>query len=131
MTAQTAWAVVASIVVATASVAVAADPPATTVPSRDLSEYILTPKPAAEPRIHGPKVYGQRPGRPFLYTIPATGDRPMTFKADNLPDGLKLDGKTGRMTGQIDKAGDYTVTLRASNAKGSAERPLKIEIGDT
>ena len=43
---------------------------------------ILTPKPAASPRINGAKVLGVRPGSPFLFTIAATGDRPMTFSAD-------------------------------------------------
>ena len=30
----------------------------------DLSAYILTPKPAATPRINGAKVFGLRPGSP-------------------------------------------------------------------
>ncbi len=37
----------------------------------DLSAYILTPKPAATPRINGAKVFGLRPGSPCLYTIAA------------------------------------------------------------
>ena len=52
---------------------------------------ILTPKPAATPRINGPKIFGVRPCSPFLYSIPATGDRLMTFSADGLPEGLQLD----------------------------------------
>ncbi len=40
---------------------------------------ILTPPPPAEPRINGPKVYGCRPGNPFLYRIPTTGERPITL----------------------------------------------------
>jgi alpha-galactosidase len=91
---------------------------------------ILTPKPAAEPRINGARVYGERPGRPFLFTIPATGDRPMTFAAEGLPDGLKLDEKTGRITGKVDKAGEFNVTLKANNARGSDAKPLKIVIGN-
>ncbi|HUZ07465.1 MAG TPA: alpha-galactosidase, partial [Candidatus Paceibacterota bacterium] len=47
--------------------------------------YILTPPAPHTPRINGPDVFGVRPGSPFLYTIPATGDRPMTFSADHLP----------------------------------------------
>ena len=31
------------------------------------------------PQIHGPKIRGVRPGHPFIYRIPATGGRPMTF----------------------------------------------------
>src|SRR5688500_10105420 len=77
----------------------------------DNAARILTPKPPATPRINGPKVYGQRPGRPFLYTIPATGERPMTFSAEGLPEGLQLDEKTGRITGSVAKAGEYQVTF--------------------
>ena len=48
---------------------------------------ILTPKPGPAPRINGARVFGVRPGSPFLFTIPATGERPMTFAVDDLPDG--------------------------------------------
>lgn len=40
---------------------------------------ILTPPAPATPRINGPKIFGVRPGSPFQYSIPATGDRPMKF----------------------------------------------------
>src|SRR5882724_3918781 len=68
--------------------------PAAPVTNIVVAPYILTPPAPATPRINGPDVFGVRPGSPFLYTIPATGDRPMTFSADNLPRGLKLDSET-------------------------------------
>src|SRR4051794_8166322 len=86
--------------------------------SSNYSARILTPPTPATPRINGARVYGERPGRPFLFTIPATGDRPMQFSADGLPDGLKLDEKTGRITGKVDNAGAFAVTLHAKNDKG-------------
>src|SRR5438093_2216771 len=91
---------------------------------------ILTPPPLPSPRINGPRVYGERPGRPFLYTIPATGDRPMTFSADELPAGLKLDSATGRITGSLAEAGEHDVALHAKNATGDASIKFKIVIGD-
>ncbi len=91
---------------------------------------ILTPPAPAEPRINGPRVFGVRPGSPFLFTIPATGDRPMTFAADNLPEGLALDAATGRITGALVKSGGYDVTLHAKNARGTASAPLHIEVGE-
>ena len=100
-----------------------------TVP--DNSSRILTPLPPATPRINGARIYGQRPGRPFLFTVPATGDRPMSFSASGLPPSLKLDTNTGRITGTVDSPGEFLVKLRASNDKGSDERKLKIVIGDT
>lgn len=92
--------------------------------------YILTPKPSAEPRITGAKVFGVRPGSPFQYLVTATGDRPMTFSALGLPKGLKINAKTGIITGQLSKVRTYIVTLKAKNAKGTAERKFRIECGD-
>ena len=90
---------------------------------------ILTPKPAPTPRINGAKVFGVRPGSPFLFRIAATGDRPMTFSANGLPMGLHLDTATGQITGRLEKAGEYVVTLHARNALGQADRKLKIACG--
>ena len=92
--------------------------------------YILTPKPAATPKINNAKVFGVRPGSPFQFMVVATGDRPMTFSTKGLPKGLTLDPKTGIITGKLTKAGTYMVTLGAKNAKGSAEKKLRIECGD-
>ncbi len=94
--------------------------------------FLLTPKPGPAPKINGPKVYGYRPGRPFLYRIPCTGDRPMTFAAENLPDSLQLDANTGIITGKApSQRGEYEVTLQAKNTKGSDRRTLRIVVGDT
>ncbi len=93
---------------------------------------ILTPKPGPNPRINGPKVYGARPGNPFIFRIPATGDRPMKFSANGLPSSLKLDKDTGIITGDSPaKAGEYTVTLKAVNKSGKDTRQFKIVVGDT
>ncbi|MEW6234150.1 MAG: NPCBM/NEW2 domain-containing protein, partial [Candidatus Omnitrophota bacterium] len=92
--------------------------------------YILTPKPGKTPRINGAKVFGARPGSPFLYTITATGERPMKFSTAKLPDGLTLDAETGRITGKVTKAGTFKVTLKAENKSGKDEREFRIVIGD-
>jgi alpha-galactosidase len=92
---------------------------------------ILTPKPPATPRINGARVFGVRPGHPFLFTIPATGVRPMEFAADGLPDGLKVDAATGQVSGSISTRGEYPVTFRAKNALGQTTRKFKIVCGDT
>ncbi|HKW30865.1 MAG TPA: NPCBM/NEW2 domain-containing protein [Verrucomicrobiae bacterium] len=94
-------------------------------------EVILTPPAPRKSRINGASVFGARPGHPFIFQIPATGDRPMEFSADNLPDGLRLDSQTGLITGTSPvKSGDYEVTLHAKNARGAAEKDFKIVIGD-
>lgn len=93
-------------------------------------KIILTPPAPPEPRINGPRIYGTRPGSPFLYRIPATGDRPMTFAAENLPEGLSLDKSTGLITGKSTRRGETRVTLIATNAKGSTQREFRIVVGD-
>lgn len=95
-----------------------------------VAPYILTPPAPATPRINGPNVFGVRPGSPFLYTIPATGNRPMTFSAKNLPRGLELDPATGRITGKLKTKGESTVTLVAKNALGKTEKKFRIVCGD-
>src|ERR1035438_6375038 len=67
---------------------------------------ILTPKPARTPRINGAHIFGVHPGHPLLFTIPATGARPMTFAVDHLPKGLSVDAQTGQIHGRIEKPGE-------------------------
>lgn len=92
--------------------------------------YILTPAAPATPRINATPVFGVRPGSPFLFRIPATGDRPMAFSAANLPRGLQLDSRTGIITGKINQEGTFNVLLTAKNAKGKTTKKLRIECGD-
>ena len=105
-------------------------PPRTIPPPREES-FILTPKLSPKPRINGPKVFGVRPESPFLFTIAATGERPMKFSAKNLPQGLKLDEKSGQITGALQRKGEWNVTLTAENALGATNRNFKIVCGET
>ncbi|MCD6202140.1 MAG: alpha-galactosidase [Bacteroidales bacterium] len=93
--------------------------------------YILTPPPPASPRINGPRVYGARPGHPFLYRIPITGKRPVTVEVKGLPEGLKADEKTGIITGKIIRKGDYPVSITVRNAAGTDTATLLIRAGST
>jgi alpha-galactosidase len=97
----------------------------------EAGKYILTPTPAKSPKINSSKVFGATPGNPFLYTIAATGERPMQFAATGLPKGLSIDVKTGNITGSINERGTYAVQLSAKNSFGKATKELKIKIGDT
>jgi alpha-galactosidase len=94
-------------------------------------KYILTPLPKNSPRINSAKLFGATPGNPFLYTIAATGARPMQFSAINLPKGLSVSTQTGIITGTVKERGTYEVKLTARNKFGEAVKPLRIIIGDT
>jgi alpha-galactosidase len=98
---------------------VAAAPPPVPLPAiaRDTS-----PAPA----IHGPRTIGSTPGRPFLFLVPATGEKPLAFSATNLPEGLALDEKTGIITGSLKQDGTTVVELAVANSKGEAHRKLTI-----
>jgi alpha-galactosidase len=97
----------------------------------DQPAYIQTPKSSPKPSINAPRRFGASPGRPFLFTIAASGERPMQFSATGLPAGLKLDSRTGIITGSVFQKGNHRVMLRAKNKLGVAEQELMICIGDT
>ncbi|MBP7937817.1 MAG: NPCBM/NEW2 domain-containing protein [Phycisphaerae bacterium] len=85
---------------------------------------------APEPRINNPRIVGTTPGRSFLFLIPATGEGPLEFSAEDLPGGLNLDSRTGIITGSLEKEGEYVVTLRVKGPKGSDMRKLTIVGGE-
>ena len=117
------------LTLAVAALAFAAFGPLTALAAEE--KVILTPKPGLAPRINGARIFGVRPGSPFLFTIPATGERPMTFAVEGLPDGLAVDATTGQITGALAARGEYAVTFKATNRLGTAERKFKIVCGDT
>ncbi len=81
------------------------------------------------PVFHGAKVVGNYPNTELIFTVPATGERPIKFSAQQLPDGLKLDESTGIIRGMAGAAGEYKIKITATNSKGKAEEVLKIKIG--
>jgi hypothetical protein len=92
--------------------------------------YILTPVPAATPKINSASVFGVRPNSPVLYKIAATGMKPIKFSVENLPQGLTLNATTGIITGKLSTAGEYKMQLKATNAKGSATKNFTIKVGN-
>src|SRR3954468_15670828 len=66
-----------------------------------------------------------------MFAIPATGERPITFGAKNLPDGLTLDPSSGIIKGKTAKAGEFKIQLSAKNLKGETTEELKIVVGET
>jgi alpha-galactosidase len=93
-------------------------------------KIILTPKHGPAPRINGTKIFGVRPGSPFLFTIAATGERPMKYQVSGLPVGLVCDELTGQITGSIELPGEYNTTFHVTNRFGSAMRKFKIVCGE-
>jgi MYXO-CTERM domain-containing protein len=87
--------------------------------------------PGATPQIFGPTVLGSTPNTPFLYTVPATGQAPLTFSATGLPAGLSLASGSGTISGTTPGAGSYPVTVTVRNGTGSATATLTLDSGAT
>jgi alpha-galactosidase len=96
----------------------------------DDEKVILTPKPSDNVRINGAKIFGVRPGSPFLYKIAATGKKPLKYEVTDLPAGLTCDSATGMITGTLSAKGEFNVKFKVTNELGSAERPFRIICGD-
>ena len=86
---------------------------------------IATPFEGA-PHINLCSKYGASPKKPILLKIPVTGQRPIKYSADGLPEGLSLDGAI--IKGSIESEGVYNVTLTAENELGSDSMELSFEI---
>ncbi|MEY9995228.1 hypothetical protein ABIE67_007260 [Streptomyces sp. V4I8] len=54
---------------------------------------------------------------------------PVRFTADGLPDGLRLDKRTGLICGTPNETGEFTVTTTAGNAAGDGTGTLTLTIG--
>lgn len=92
-------------------------------------KYILTPEAPAAPRINGPDLMGVRPGSPVIFKIPVSGERPMKYSVERLPEGLTVNPDNGAISGKFDKEGVYEVTLVATNAKGTARKKFEFHVG--
>ena len=80
-----------------------------------------TPSPA----IHGQRIIGFSPNRPFQYRIFATGKEPMTFAASRLPAGLTMDAHTGILAGKVTAPGTSNVTVAPRYRGRSGRRRSK------
>lgn len=78
------------------------------------------------PAIHGAQIIGATPGRPFLFHIAATGTGPLTYRAKNLPAGLKLDSETGIITGSLAAPAHTAVTITVKGPDGSCTRTIEV-----
>ena len=91
--------------------------------------YILTPQAPATPRYNGPLVFGVRPGSPVIFRLAFSGDKPMKYAVEGLPEGVTLDPDKGVLSGSVKKAGDYPLVLVARNAKGEARAEFTLKVG--
>lgn len=101
-----------------------------TIQLTEIIPYILTPPAPQSPKINGAKVFGVRPGSPFLFKIPATGKKPLLYQVENLPEGLQVDKSSGIITGTLKNMGDYKMTFIVKNSTGTDKREFTVKCGD-
>ncbi|MEU6371962.1 alginate lyase family protein [Streptomyces sp. NPDC046909] len=67
-------------------------------------------------------------GEPFRHLLRASHE-PIRFTADGLPDGLRLDRRTGLICGTPTGTGEFTITTGAGNAAGEGTGTLALTVG--
>ena len=91
--------------------------------------YILTPPAPATPRYNGPLVFGVRPGSPVIFRLAFSGEKPMKYTVEGLPEGVVLDSEKGVLSGSVVEEGDYSLIFTATNAQGSASARFTLKVG--
>lgn len=92
---------------------------------------VLTPSAGPKPHFNGADIWGVRPGRPVVFRVPVSGERPMRFAAKGLPEGVTFDAAKGVLGGVAPSVkGDYDIEVTAENAKGKAVRTIRLAVGD-
>lgn len=115
-----------------AEISLASDssPKPESVPLPETPARLTIPAPDPHPAIHGPRIVGTTPGKPFIFRIPATGDGPLTFSAAHLPRGLTLDPSNGVISGSVAQEGSTVAVITVHGSKGTERRHLQIVAGD-
>lgn len=83
------------------------------------------------PRLNSPLRYGSRTNNDFYLPIACVGQRPLSFSAEGLPEGLRINSDTGIISGKVKKEAEYHILIKVENVHGKDSRELKIVIGET
>lgn len=97
----------------------------------DVNAYLSATNIEKKPSINGPEIYGARPGSPFLYRIPISGEKPVSVSIENLPQGLTFDAQKRIISGTTTEKGHYNTVITARNSFGVDKHSFEIVIGDT
>ena len=69
-------------------------------------------------------------GQAYAYDVEATGDPAPGYALTAAPTGMTIDAVTGVIDWTPDTAGDYAVTVEASNSQGSDSQSFSVSVAD-
>ncbi|WP_369249972.1 alginate lyase family protein [Streptomyces sp. R41] len=94
-----------------------------------LSESAAAPMPSPSvPQLTSADTAFANQGVAFRHVLRASHE-PVRFTADGLPDGLRVDKRTGLISGSPTRTGEFTVTTTAGNAAGDGTGTLTVTVG--
>ncbi len=94
---------------------------------RRLVAFLARRKGGGYPVIAGPVTATATAGRLFRLQL-AVRNKPATFSASGLPQGLRLDAHTGEIAGVPGRPGHYAVVVTASNGSGVSADELALTV---
>jgi len=81
------------------------------------------------PKINAPSIFGVGVNSTFFLPIPTTGERPIKYSAEGLPEGVTIDTNKGIIAGSVKQPLEIDVKIKATNKYGSDEKTIRIVSG--
>ena len=105
-------------------------PPITEPVTIDTTSRLTPSDEPKSPLINSARIVGSLPNSEFMHYISTTGERPISFSAENLPPSLTFNESTGTIMGKAPGEGRYNIKILARNKYGADMIDLQLVVGD-